>query len=148
MNKYLAGIVVLFAAALTATQAIAEPSLLGAGTVVMSADDVAPGVGEAIEHAARAAADGQWLLALGGVLWLAIAVLRSRWLLGRVDWFRSRIGGYVINGAVAGITVIAATLYAGESVSVSTFLAAASAAMAASGLHQTSKDVTKRSSAE
>ena len=86
-------------------------------------------LGKEAEELARA---GKWIAALGALMLFLVAVFR-KFIFARVDWFRTKKGGYTAAGGVALATILGLGLKAGFSVEM--ILAVLSAAFAASGMH-------------
>lgn len=91
----------------------------------------------AILEAVRA---GRWLVAVGGVLWLLVYLLRAEKLRALVPWLGTRLGGYAVAVGTPVLAAIAAALYAGEGVGAELVFGAIGAGFVAIGLHQGRKD--------
>lgn len=111
--------------------------------VAAEVEPAEPAPGAALDAILDAVRRGHWLVAVGGVLWLLVYLLRSARLRALVPFVGTRLGGYSIAFAVPVLAAVAASLYAGQSVSVELVFGALGAGLVAIGLHQGRKDAAE-----
>ena len=97
--------------------------------------------GELVTQLGRLVQAGKWGAAVGVLLLLIIAGLRTVVLGSWIPWFKTRIGGYVLAFLTAVGAVIGGALAAEVSISLGLLAAAVWAGAGAIGLHQGQKDL-------
>jgi hypothetical protein len=102
------------------------------------------GLARSVYDAAR---DGRYKVAVGFLLMLVVFVLRT-YALGRVAWFKTKVGGISLAVATALGSVIGLALAAGAPIRVGDVLNALGTALTAAGAWEWMKDLIKKKSAE
>lgn len=87
-----------------------------------------------------AARDGRYKIATGFLLMLAVFVLRT-YVVGRVAWFKTKLGGIALAMATGIGSVVGLALAAGISPRVGDILNAAGTALTAAGAWEWAKDI-------
>lgn len=98
-------------------------------------DEANPDTGLIMREAYNAATTGKWKILTGLVLMLLVYATR-RWLLGRVAWFKTTIGGIVIAFGLSFAWAISSALATGAALTLALMLHAATNAATAAGLWQ------------
>lgn len=99
----------------------------------LSEDEFEPS--DAARAAYEAATSGKWKVLSGFILMLLVYASR-RWLLSRVKWFKTALGGLVIAFALSLVWAVGSALAAQVALTLSLLLHALSNAAAAAGLWQ------------
>lgn len=144
-------------AILSAVGWIGHAHAQGTGSAVGSAVDSAIGSGSGSDAVVPPAppADvsgllgflmtGKYLAAVGAGLMLVVGLLRN-YVLGKVAWFQTQIGGYTLGWGVTTIIYVATALQAGSSITWALLGTAAAAGLAASGALNHVRDVSYKMS--
>ena len=92
------------------------------------------------KEALSLAKDGRWIPLIGVMMFVIVGIGR-RFVFGRVEWFKTQIGGYTLMGSVT--VLLAIGLGIRDGFSVDTFIAAATAGGLSTALHTYTSDFSK-----
>lgn len=82
-----------------------------------------------------AATTGKWKV-LAGLVLVALVYVTRRWVLGRVAWFQTKLGGFVLAGGMSLAGTIGLALAAGGPMTIAVLLNALGTAATAAGVWQ------------
>lgn len=152
--SFVLGVVAVLAIALATARAAETPPpavpvaiSTGSGSALIDAVPVAAplaintedpgGLARGIYDAALA---GKYKIGVGFLLMLAVFGLRSKFVLGRVAWFKTRLGGVTIAAVTSVGAVLGLALAAGAPIQVGVILNALGTALTAAGAWEWARD--------
>lgn len=139
-------ILVIAIASAHAAEALAAPAAAGSALIDAAPTASAPpaintedpgGLARGIYDAALA---GKYKIGVGFLLMLAVFGLRSKFVLGRVAWFKTRLGGVTIAAVTSVGAVIGLALAADAPIQVGVILNALGTALTAAGAWEWARD--------